>query len=98
MKSGAVSNPVLQCMSCGAKHDLGPFFDGCPTCGSERGRHPLEVSYDYEGWRSRGLLDEWRKRAPGVWSYRELLPLPLSDAPVTLVEGGTPLTAIPDAG
>ena len=41
--------------------------------------------YDYAGWRSAGLLDAWRKRPPGVWSYRELLPLPEADEPVTEV-------------
>jgi len=98
MIAAAVSDPVLRCSSCGATHELGPLFDGCMACGSERARPPLEVVYDCEGWRSRGLLEEWRKRTPGVWSYRELLPLPVSDAPLTLGEGGTPLMPIPDSG
>jgi len=98
MMAAAVSGPTLQCMSCGATHELAPLFDGCIACGSEGARNPFEVVYDYAGWRSAGLLDAWRKRPPGVWSYRELLPLPEADEPVTLGEGGTPLTPVPDSG
>ncbi len=38
------------------------------------------------------------KRPPSLWRYRELLPLPLDEEPVTLGEGMTPLLPCPRLG
>ncbi len=39
-----------------------------------------------------------RQRGPSLWRYRELLPLPLDEEPVTLGEGMTPLLPCPRLG
>lgn len=91
--SSAVA-PRLECRRCGAQYPLGPSFEGCPHCRDESGAAPLEVRYDYDWHREHGTLARWRSRAPGVWSYRELLPLAEDAEPVTLLEGGTPLVRL----
>ncbi len=42
--------------------------------------------------------DTFRQRPPSLWRYRELLPLPLDEEPVTLGEGMTPLLPCPRLG
>ncbi|MGH9668306.1 MAG: pyridoxal-phosphate dependent enzyme, partial [Bryobacteraceae bacterium] len=41
----------LECASCGAKHEIGPTFGGCPECRGRARRSPLEVRYDYRAAR-----------------------------------------------
>ncbi len=38
--------------------------------------------------------EQWSKRSPGVWRYRELLPVPRGTVPISLGEGATPLTRL----
>jgi threonine synthase len=52
---------------------------------------PLRVDYDLGSIRLQ--LSDLVGRSPSLWRYRELLPLPESDA-VTLVEGFTPLLKV----
>lgn len=59
---------------------------------------PLWVRYDLEAV-GRALRPEMlRDRAPSLWRYRELLPLPLDAEPVTLGEGMSPLLPCPRLG
>lgn len=68
----------VRCPSCGRLHSsIIP-----PTCSCGE---PLKVSYDYESVD----VSPWRKRKPGVWRYRELLPD--VEQIISLKEGGTPL-------
>ncbi|MFP4628190.1 MAG: threonine synthase [Halobacteriales archaeon] len=72
----------LACIGCGAAHP--PFAHPtytCPDCGGL-----LEVRYA-EAFALADATD-----APGVWRYREALPL---DAGVSLPEGGTPMHEAP---
>ena len=77
----------LECASgCGA----GPFDPRerhflCPSCGL-----PLIARYDLQAARA-WSRDSLIGRAPGMWRYRELMPLLAGDEPVTLGEGFTPL-------
>ena len=95
--------PVLRCATCGHERPLGGFFQPCPTCEARELLRTLEPVYDYEDLRKRGTLEAWRKRAPdgrapGLWIFREVLPLSPAAEPVSLVEGGTPLVRLDAAG
>src|SRR5438552_1338563 len=59
---------------------------------------PLWVRYDLAA--VHGAVDPIRiaERPPSLWRYRELLPLPLDEEPVTLGEGSTPLLPCPRLG
>lgn len=70
------------------------MFEGCAACADGGPAAPLEVTYDYDWHRDHGTLARWHERPPAVWSYRELLPLPAAEAPVSLFEGGTPLVRL----
>src|SRR5215218_1741949 len=97
MRSSTPRDPQLQCRDCRRVYPLGALFTGCPHCAGSDAAGALEVVYDYEHWRDEGALGRWAGRA-GVWAYRELLPLPLQDSPVTLCEGGTPLFELATSG
>src|SRR5688500_40036 len=56
---------------------------------------PLWVRYDLESVRRAMTHQVLARREPGLWRYRELLPLPEGVEPVTLGETTTPLVAMP---
>ncbi len=59
---------------------------------------PLWVRYDLDGVRAAVTPAALISRPPTLWRYRELLPLPLNEEPVTLGEGMTPLLGCPRLG
>jgi threonine synthase len=59
---------------------------------------PLWVRYDLDAIRGAVRPADLAGRLPSLWRYRELLPLPLDEEPVTLGEGMTPLVACPRLG
>jgi threonine synthase len=59
---------------------------------------PLWVRYDLSRVRAAITPEEIARRPPSLWRYRELLPLPASEEPVTLGEGCTPLLSCPRLG
>jgi threonine synthase len=59
---------------------------------------PLWVRYDLPAIRAAVSPETFAARAPTLWRYRELLPLPLDQEPVTLGEGMTPLLHCPRLG
>jgi threonine synthase len=59
---------------------------------------PIWVRYDLERIREAVTPEDIAGRAPTLWRYRELLPLPGGTAPVTLGEGMTPLLPAPRLG
>lgn len=71
----------LECIDCGKKHDLSTVANTCSCDGL------LEIRYDFSELRFN--LEEHSKVPPHVWKYRELLPI--TRAPISLMEGGTPL-------
>ena len=75
----------LECASCGRLADK-PLATVCPDC-----QKPLLARYDLEKLNFEELRKTWATRAPGMWRYREIMPLESGEAPVTLGEGGTPL-------
>lgn len=52
---------------------------------------PLWVRYDLDAVKRHVTREAWRDRPPGMWRYRELLPVPWDRDPVSLGEGLTPL-------
>ena len=59
---------------------------------------PIWVRYHLDRIRTTITPADIAKRPPTLWRYRELLPLPLNEEPVTLGEGLTPLLHCPRLG
>jgi threonine synthase len=81
----------LRCRECGKTWENQPR-SYCEDCFS-----PLEVTYDYDSLRSTVSRDLFASRAPNMWRYRELLPLPAGYQP-SLPVGFTPLVSAPRLG
>src|SRR5205085_1130701 len=56
---------------------------------------PLLVRYDLEAVAQAWRQIDFARRAPDLWRYRELLPLPFDVEPITLGETMTPLIDVP---
>jgi len=75
----------LKCIGCGETFSAETTACRCTSCSDL-----LDVVYDYKESDPRLLKEKWAERRPGVWRYKELMPLqPMN--PVTLGEGGTTL-------
>src|SRR4051794_28780907 len=88
-----MSNYELRCRECGRTWGNQPRSI-CHECFS-----PLEAAYDYEAIRAslgqgQAGRDRISHRAPNMWRYAELLPLPPDFAP-RLPVGFTPLLQAP---
>jgi threonine synthase len=59
---------------------------------------PLWVRYDLDAVRRAVSPSDLVGRSSSLWRYRELLPLPFAEEPVSLGEGMTPLLACPRLG
>ncbi len=79
----------LTCWACERTTEPGRLVNLC-ECGM-----PLRVDYDLDAIRRAVNREQVAARPPGLWRYRELMPLPLDQSPVTLGEGGTPLLDAP---
>ena len=55
----------------------------------------LAVRYDLPKVAAAVTKDDLRRRAPGMYRFRELTPLEPTEEPITLGEGGTPLIPLP---
>ena len=85
------STHELRCRECGKTWGNQPRSI-CEDCFS-----PLEVTYDYDSIRAHISRDVFASRAPNMWRYRELLPLPAGYQP-SLSVGFTPLVSAPRLG
>jgi threonine synthase len=81
----------LACRECGKTFGNQPRSI-CDDCFS-----PLEVTYDYDSIRRLVSRQLFTSRAPNLWRYRELLPLPAAFRP-SLPTGFTPLLSAPRLG
>ncbi len=81
----------LRCRECGKTWGNQPRSI-CEDCFS-----PLEVTYDYDSIRPLVSRELFASRAPNLWRYRELLPLPAGCQP-SLPTGFTPLLKAPQLG
>src|SRR5205807_6577113 len=80
----------IECTGCGQAHDPNRVATVCGRCGQM-----LAVRYDLGQVAVHITRDRLRDRAPGMYRFRELLPLLPDEDPVTLGEGGTPLLPLP---
>jgi threonine synthase len=80
----------IECTVCGRSHQAGHVLTVCAGCGQM-----LAVRYDLARAAAAVTKDELRQRPPGMYRFRELLPLAGDEEPVTLGEGGTPLLPLP---
>lgn len=76
----------LKCTHCGRIYSGSSGVYQCAQCGSG-----LKVCYDYAEMAGRLTHAELASRPPGLWKYRELLPVEVGADVVTLNEGGTRL-------
>ena len=81
----------LRCRECGKSWGNQPRSI-CDDCFS-----PLEVFFDYDAIRGTFTRQQIAARAPNMWRYAELLPLPENYSPTTPV-GFTPLLHAPRLG
>lgn len=86
----------LACSECEQRRAPYPLAALCPSCGKVQ---VVRYTGDGEaGGDAADLRDAWRRRRPGMWRYRELLPIGPGETPVSLGEGGTPLVELPRTG
>jgi threonine synthase len=86
-----MSTYELRCRECGKTFGNQPRSI-CDDCFS-----PLEVTYDYDSIKKLVSRQLFSSRAPNLWRYRELLPLPPEFRP-SLPTGFTPLLSAPQLG
>jgi threonine synthase len=80
----------VACTVCGQRHDPARLLTVCDQCGQM-----LAVRYELARVAGAVTKEELGWRPPGMYRFRELLPLAAGEEPVTLGEGGTPLLALP---
>ena len=80
----------VECTICGKAHEPTRLLTVCEACGQM-----LAVRYDLAAVARAVTKDALRSRPPGMYHFRELLPLAADETPVTLGEGGTPLLELP---
>ncbi|MEK7838016.1 MAG: threonine synthase, partial [candidate division NC10 bacterium] len=80
----------VECTVCGRRHEAGQLLTVCAGCGQM-----LAVRYDLPRVAASVTKDALRQRPPGMYRFRELLPLGPDEEPVDLGEGGTALLPLP---
>jgi threonine synthase len=80
----------IECTVCGRRHEAGRLLTVCGQCGQM-----LAVRYDLARVAAAVTKETLRARPPGMYRFRELVPLGEGEEPVTLGEGGTPLLELP---
>ncbi|HSB43001.1 MAG TPA: threonine synthase [Methylomirabilota bacterium] len=80
----------VECTVCGQRHDPARLLTVCEQCGQM-----LAVRYDLARAAAAVTKEALARRPPGMYRFRELLPLGACEEPVTLGEGGTPLLPLP---
>jgi threonine synthase len=83
----------IECTVCGHRHEAGRLLTVCEQCGQM-----LAVRYDLPRVAAAVTRDALRQRDPGMYRFRELVPLDPGEEPVFLGEGGTPLLTLPRLG
>ncbi|MCL4879956.1 MAG: threonine synthase [Anaerolineae bacterium] len=84
----------LYCTNCGYHAPYEKPLPKCPVCGEDY----LHAQYDLPALKQKHWAEIIQKRKPGLWRFRELLPLLNAENIVTLGEGGTPLIHMKNLG
>ncbi len=82
----------LECSATGDRHDAGQLHN------LSRASKPLLVRYDLERVAGALTREVLSARPPGMWKWRELLPLPAGVEPISLGEPETPLVPLTRTG
>jgi len=80
----------IECTVCGKRHEAGRLLTVCEACGQM-----LAVRYDLARVAAAVTKDALQLRPPGMYRFRELVPLADGEEPVALGEGSTPLLELP---
>src|SRR5579859_6150555 len=83
----------LECSSCGLSVEANALQNLCPNC-----QAPLLARYDIAAIRRQVTPKEMAARKPGLWRWRELLPVQDHGQQISLGEGDTPLIPAPRLG
>lgn len=86
LKKAVMSFVGYKCGICGEEFSPEEIRYRCEVCND-----PLLVTYDYAGLAGRVTAEDFAARRPGLWKYRELLPVNPSTEPISLGEGATPM-------
>lgn len=85
----------LQCVRCDARYAIGTYTFGCPSCFETDRQGPLDFRVSLENGAPAGFQKAWDAGPRhNIWRYGDLLPA--ADRPLSLDEGGTPLTFLAD--
>lgn len=76
----------IMCSRCGRAVRPEERVNTCPACDGR-----LDISYSFPSLAEKVTRQALSIRRPGVWKYRELLPVGPESLPITLGEGGTGL-------
>ena len=83
----------LSCGLCGKSHSKSLLQTVCQNC-----QRPLLASYDLKAVSAILSRKDLAGREPSLWRYREVLPVPADEEPVSFREGWTPLLPAPRFG
>ncbi len=83
----------VACSVCGAFHDPKELLTVCEKCGQM-----LVARYHLDRVAAAVTKEDLQRRSPGMYRFRELIPLDDGEEPVTLGEGGTPLLPLTRLG
>lgn len=82
-----------RCIVCGHEDDGNDIFDGCPVCAAKGISSNYTTEYDFSAISRKEIKENFKnkKKAKGLWTHREFLPLKPDSAIITIGEGNTPL-------
>ena len=83
----------LSCGLCGKSHSKSLLQTVCQNC-----QRPLLAAYDLKAVSAILSRKDLAGREPSLWRYREVLPVPADEEPVSFGEGWTPLLPTPRFG
>lgn len=83
----------LECAKCAERYEPGRVHQLCTVCGK-----PLLVRYNLGQASAELKRDDLPGRVPTLWRYREVLPVVHEENRLSLGEGWTPLTRVPNLG
>ena len=85
----------LQCVRCDERYAIGTYSFGCPRCFQEGRQGPLDFRVNLDEGVPAAFQEAWAAGPQhNVWRYGDMLPA--ADRPLSLDEGGTPLTYLDD--
>ena len=81
----------IRCIKCGHVMEPSEAFDGCPVCRSSTTSVNAETFYDFGEDKEKLAKEFSSKKAFGLWSHREFLPIKPDSKMISIGEGHTPL-------